>query len=220
MIRTRPQNSAARIRNCLLLLLPLLCSACMGNSRPSQPIYYYTLGYESPAGSLAPQLPCTLRVERFSASPPYNSQRIIYSHQGLQRNAYAYQQWIAAPGELLPFFFARDLRRSGGFQAVLPPDAALSATHGLYGWVEEFIEQDDAAGWQAAATVHLTLISNRDHDPTRKILLQKRYNAAAACNAKTPEALAEAMSRVVEKISQALIKDVYHRLSAAEPLQY
>jgi ABC-type uncharacterized transport system auxiliary subunit len=210
----------SRIRNFLLLLVPLLCSACMGNSRPPQPIYYYTLDYESPAVSLAPQLPCALRVERFSASPPFNSQRIIYSHSGLQRNAYAYHQWIAAPGELLSFFIARDLRHCGGFRAVLPPDTALSATHSLYGWVEEFIEKDDASQWQAAATLHITLIFNRDPDPTRKILLQKRYHASAPCSAQTPEAVAEAMSQTVAQISQAVIKDVYSRLSTAEPLQY
>jgi ABC-type uncharacterized transport system auxiliary subunit len=215
-----PHNVAASIRNCLLLLLPFFCCACMGKSSPPQPIYYYTLGYESPGISPSPQLPCTLRVERFSASPPFNSQRIIYAHGGVRRNAYAYHQWIAAPGELLSFFFARDLRESGGFRAVLTPDATLSATHSLHGWVEEFIEKDDAAQWQASATIHVTLISNLDHDPTRKILLQKRYHAAAPCKAKTPEALAEAMSRVAGKVSQDVIKDVYGRLSAAETLKY
>jgi cholesterol transport system auxiliary component len=220
MISSLPNAFAARIRNLLLLLLPLLCAACIGNSRPPQPIYYYTLSYESSAVPLAPQLPCALRVERFSASPPFNSQRIIYAHGGLQRNAYAYHQWIAAPGELLSFIFARDLRQCGGFRAVLTPDAALSATHSLYGWVEEFIEDDEAAQCQAAATLHITLISNRDHDPTHRILLQKRYHATAPCTAKTPEALAGAMSQTVEKISQAVIKDVYNRLSTAETLQY
>lgn len=215
-----PNNAAVRIRNCLLLLFPFLCWACMGRSNPPQPIYYYTLGYESSGISLSPQLPCTLRVERFSASPPFNSQRIIYAHRGLRRNSYAYHQWIAAPADLLSFFLARDLRESGGFQAVLTPDAALSATHSLHGWVEEFIEKDDAAQWQAAATIHVTLISNLDHDPTRKILLQKRYHAAAPCKAKTPESLAEAMSRVVGKVSQNVIKDVYGRLSAAGTLKY
>jgi ABC-type uncharacterized transport system auxiliary subunit len=220
MICASPNDFAVRIRNCLLLLIPLVCSACMGNSRPPQPIYYFTLGYEAPAVSLAPQLPCTLRVERFGASPPFHSQRIVYAQRGLQRNAYAYHQWIAAPADLLSYFLARDLRESGGFQAVLTPDAALSATHSLHGWVEEFIEKDDAAQWQASATIHLTLISNLDHDPTRKILLQKRYHAAAPCKVKTPEALAEAMSRVAGKVSQDIIKDVYGRLSAAGTLKY
>lgn len=203
----------------VLLGLALL-TACLGNTKPPQPIYYYTLDYPLPPLQFAQVLPCTLRVERFSVSPPFNSQRIIYSHNGLQRNFYAYQQWIASPGELLPYFLARDLDHTNGLRAVMTPDAALSATHSLYGWVEEFVEKDAASAWQASAIVHITLISNLHHDPTRKILLQKRYSAASTCRDKTPEALAEAMSRAVADISQAVTKDVYDRLSTVETLNY
>jgi ABC-type uncharacterized transport system auxiliary subunit len=215
-----PHHFPSRFPNCLLLLVLILFGGCMGNSRPPEPIYYYTLGYETPTVHLAPQLPCILRVERFSVSPPFNSQRIVYARKGLQRNAYAYRQWIAAPGELLAYFLARDLRQSSGFRAVLTPDASLAPTHSLYGWVEEFLEKDTTTGWQAAATIHITLISNLDRDPTREILLQKRYNASAPCNAKNPEALAEAMSKVVGQISQDVIKDVYDRLSTFQTLKY
>jgi ABC-type uncharacterized transport system auxiliary subunit len=215
-----PHYFLVRSRICLILLVSFVLAGCMGNSKPPEPIYYYTLDYQTSGVSLAPQLPCILRVERFSASPPFNSQRIIYAHKGLQRNAYAYQQWIAPPGEMVAYYLSRDLRQCGGFQAVLTPDTSLSSTHSLYGWVEQFIEQDATAHWQATAAIHITLISNLDHDPTRKILLQKRYTATAICNAKTPEAFAEAMSKVVGQISQSVIKDVYGRLSATGTLKY
>jgi ABC-type uncharacterized transport system auxiliary subunit len=216
----KPNYLPAHFRKHLFLLVLIILTGCIGDAKPPEPIYYYTLGHDNPALSLAPQLPCILRVERFSASPPFNSQRIIYAQNELQRNAYAYHQWIAPPGELVSYYLARDLRQCGGFRAVLTPDASLSATHSLYGWVEQFIEKDAAAHWQAAATIHITLISNLDRDPTRKILLQKRYEAKAPCNAKTPEALAEAMSKVVGQISQAVTKDVYSRLSTIETLKY
>ena len=203
------------IWSCLTVFAAIMLSACMGSSKPPKPVYYYTLDYETPESQLTHHLPIILRVERFSVSPPFNSQRIIYSHGGLQRNAYAYHQWIAAPGELLPYFLARDLRRTNGYRAVLTPDAPLSATHSLYGWVEEFIEKDTSTRWQAAATINVTLISNLDPDPTRKILLQKRYSAAAPCKDKTPESLAEAMSSAVAEISH-----VHNRLSAAQTLKY
>ncbi len=206
-----------------ILLLPfiaIMLSACMGVSKPPNPIYYYTLDYATPSVQLPHHLPCTLRVERFSVSPPYNSQRIIYAHDDLQRNAYAYHQWIVAPGELLPYFLTRDLRQTNGFRAVLTPDAALSATHSLHGWVEEFVEKDASHLWQAAAIVHITLISNLDKDLTHKILLQKRYSATSTCKAKTPEALAEAMSLAVADISRAVIMDVHARLSSVETLKY
>jgi ABC-type uncharacterized transport system auxiliary subunit len=207
-------------RVCFLLSVATLLLVCIGASKPPNPVYYYTLDYATPSVQLAQHLPYTLRVERFSVSPPFNSQRIIYAHKGLQRNAYAYHRWIVAPSELLPYFLARDLRQSNGFRAVMTPDASLSATHSLYGWVEEFIEKDASAQWQAAAIIHITLISNLDMDPTRKILLQKRYSGTAPCKAKTPEALAEAMSSTVAEISQAITKDVHNRLSTVETLKY
>lgn len=211
-------RTGARI--CLLLSMAITLSACLGSSRPPKPIYYYTLDYETPVAQLPHHLPCILRVERFSVSPPFNSQRIIYAHNGLQRNAYAYHQWIVAPGELLPYFLARDLRRTNGFRAVLTPDAAISATHSLHGWVEEFMEQDASPRWQAAAVINVTLISNLDPDPTRKILLQKRYRATAPCRAKTPEALAEAMSSAVAEIAKTIVKDIHDRLTTVETLRY
>ncbi len=204
----------------LLFLVLTTLSACMGVSAPSKPIYYYTLDYETPSAKLKHHLPCTLRVERFSVSPPFNSQRIIYAHNGLQRNAYAYHQWIAAPGELLPYFLARDLRRTNGFRAVMTPDATLAATHSLHGWVEQFVEQDGSPEWQAAAVIHVTLTSNLDRDPASKILLQKRYDATAPCNAKTPQALAQAMSEAFADISRSVTKDIHDRLSTVEPLKY
>jgi cholesterol transport system auxiliary component len=210
----------ARIRDCLLVLLLTMFTACMGSAKPPSPIYYYTLDYPPPAVRLEHQLPCTLRVERFSVSPPFNSQHMIYARDNLQRNAYAYQQWVVAPGDLLPYFLARDLRQTNAFRAVLPPDTPLAATHSLYGWVEQFVEQDTSPHWQASVIIHVTLISDLDQDPTRRILLQKRYSAAAPCKEKTPEALAEAMSTAVSEISQAVINDIHDRLSNVEPLNY
>ena len=198
----------------------ILLAACMGTSQSPQPIYYYTLEYSSPSQQFASVLPCTVRVERFSVSPPYNSQRIFYSHDGLQRNAYAYQQWVASPGELLPYFLARDLDQTNGFRAVMTPDAALSATHSLYGWIQEFVEQDADSGWQASAIIHMTLISNQERDPTRKILLQKRYAATSVCKDKTPQSFAEAMSSAVADISKTVGENIYDRLSTVETLNY
>ena len=116
MKSAKPNYLPACFRKHLFLLALIVFTGCIGDTRPPEPVYYYTLGYDNSALSLAPQLPCILRVERFSASPPFNSQRIIYASSKLQRNAYAYQQWIAPPGELVSYYLARDLRQSGGFQ--------------------------------------------------------------------------------------------------------
>ena len=196
----------------LLLLISMLC-ACMGAVKPPEPIYYYTLDYSPPEPSFADPVPCIIRVERFSASPPYNTQRIVYADAISHRNTYAYHQWIAAPGELLPFLFARDLEHTKGFQAVFPPDSAVRATHSVHGWIEQFIEEDTAKSWMASAILHIALISDTSPDPTARIMLQQRYAAKMPCSAKTPAALAIAMGKVVSQISEAMSRDIFNRLS-------
>lgn len=203
-----------------LVFALLMISGCMAKSTAPKTIYYYTLNYEPPDFDLNQQLPISLRVERFSVSPPFDSRRIIYAGKGAHRNSYAYHQWIAAPGELLPYLFVRDLRKTNGFKAVLTPDTSLSSTHSLHGWVEEFIEKDEAPNWQAVATIHISLINKMNTDPTQKIMLQKRYHAAVACVSKTPEAVAQAMGKVVARITADAAKDIHRRLSSAVSLTY
>jgi ABC-type uncharacterized transport system auxiliary subunit len=157
----------------------------------------------------SPVLPVTIRVDRFSVSPPFDSQRIIYADKGLHRNAYAHHQWISTPGELLAYLVARDLRSTDRFQAVLTPDSPLRATHIVNGWVEEFLEIDDTNKWRASLCLHITLLSEENRDPIERILYQKTYRSAVASRAKTPEAIAEAMSDAAARVSAALVKDIY-----------
>lgn len=204
----------------LLAVVAIAVSACMGQSSPPKPIYYYTLDYPSPAIRLNHQLPAVLRVERFAVSPPFHTQRIIYAGKGSNRNSYAFHQWIAPPGELLPYFLARDLRKTNGFKAVLTPGTSLAATHSLHGWVEEYIEKDGSTSCTAELTIHISLINNMNADPSAKIMLQKRYHGSERCSSKTPAALAESMGKAVSKVSSEIARDIHHRLSSGGALKY
>jgi ABC-type uncharacterized transport system auxiliary subunit len=198
-----------------ILTAALLAVSCLGQSTPSKPIYYYTLDYPAPPLSFDQQLPCILRVQRFSVSPPYKSQRIVYADKGLHRNAYTYHQWIATPGDLLPFLLARDLRHSGGFQTVLVPDAALNATHTVNGWIEHFLEKDQGSGCQADLSLHITIVSDLEPEPDKRIVFKNSYRMTADCPSQTPEGMAQAMSSVLEQLSPILIKDIYQGLNKA-----
>lgn len=194
-------------------ILILIWSGCSFSPGPPEPIYYYALDYAPAPMDNSPVLPVTIRVDRFSVSPPFDSQRIIYADKGLHRNAYAHHQWISPPGELLAYLFARDLSSTNRFQAVLTPDSPLRATHIVNGWVEEFLEIDDTNKWRASLCLHITLLSEENRDPTERILYQKTYRSAAAAQAKTPEAIAEAMSDAAAQVSAALVKDIYVTLN-------
>lgn len=197
------------ILTCLIVL-----TGCIGNASTPSTVYYYTLDYKSKAPNAPSRLPVVLRVNRFSVSPPFNTQRIVYAEKNLHRNTYAYHHWIAQPGELLSYLLARDLDYSDGFQSVLPADTTQPATHDVYGWVEEFIEIDDHNPWQASITVHITLASALDPDASRRILMQERYSQKADCKAKTPAALAQAMSEAVASIYKEVVHDIYSRLNS------
>lgn len=199
---------------CLLLLwlLPLITS-CMGQSSTANPIYYYTIDYEPQLNAYADPLPYVLQIHSFSVSPPFNSQRMIYADKGLHRNSYGYHQWIASPGELLPFVLARDLRHAAAVQTVLTPDMALPATHHLHGWVEKFVEQDNTHPRQAFVRLHITVVTATEPDVSRRMVLQKSYQAQAECSGSKPNDVAHAMSRAVARINQALIQDIRHTLS-------
>ncbi len=213
-------NGHTRISCWFPVVFALALSACMGNTTAPKPTYYYTLDYPPPSVQIEHQLPAVLRVERFAVSPPFHTQRIIYAGKGNHRNHYAYHQWIAAPGELLPYFLSRDLRDTNGFKAVLTPGSSLYATHSLHGWVEEFVERDGSKNCTAEATIHISLIDNMKSDPTAKVMLQKRYQASSQCSSKTPSALAESMSKAVAGISSDIARDIHHRLSSAGTLKY
>lgn len=191
------------------LILVFTLSACSFSSGPPEPIYYYTLDYSPSPMDNSPVLPVTIRVDRFSVSPPFDTQRMFYADKGLHRNAYAHHQWVSPPGELLAYLIARDLRDTDHFQTILTPDSPLRATHIINGWVEEFLEIDDTNKWRASLCLHITLLSEENRDPVERILSQKTYRAAAASRAKTPEAIAEAMSEAAAQVSAAVIKDIY-----------
>jgi ABC-type uncharacterized transport system auxiliary subunit len=205
---------------CVLgIIVPFAFAACLPQSAPPKPFYYYTLDYPSPELDLGSHLPVVLRVERFSVSPPFNSQKIFFADKGPYRNAYAHHQWIAAPSELLPFLIARDLRATRAFRAILTPDNSLVPTHLLSGWIEEFLELDQAATWQASLRLNITLIAANEPDPSRRILMQKRYEAQAPCGEKTPAALAQAMGAATGKVSSEVIQDVYDVLSGLSSIR-
>ncbi|MFZ1985903.1 MAG: hypothetical protein WAU91_15910, partial [Desulfatitalea sp.] len=111
------------------------------------------------------------------------------------------------------FALARDLRQTQAFQAVWAPDGASPPTHIVTGWVEEFIEEDFSQPANASLRLSIALIDARQSDPVQRILFQKTYSAKAACDERTPAALATAMSAATARISTEITEDIYNHMS-------
>lgn len=198
-----------RFYRLLLILLPaLLLIGCGGRSEQARPMYYYTLDYPAPVAQAAPPLPYALRIERFSAAPPFDTQRIIYADKDLHRNAYASSRWVAPPGDMLAYLLARDLQRANALQSVIAPDAVMTPTHVVKGWVEQFLEEGTTDPAQAAIRVNITLLQADQSDPVARVLHQGTYHARAPLTERNPADLSRAMSLAAGQVMVGIRDDI------------
>ena len=195
-----------RFANMIVLLAVLLTlSGCAGSKGSAVAFDYYTLEYEVPVtgnASMSGPLPVVLRLERFTAAPEYTTDRMIYRDSSNKRSEYYYHKWRAMPADLVTFFLKRDLANSGRFTGVLPPESGSGYTHVLDGTVEEFLEWDEDASWEAVITVNIILLDPFETDASKRVLLQKRFTAREQCEARQPAFVARAMSKAMGQLSQ------------------
>lgn len=196
-----------------VLILCLVPVSCVQLKQPSPNIDYYTLEYESPELKGLDPLHAVIRVLRFSVAPPYDTYNIIYRDGDFVRKADHYHKWRANPGDLVSYFFARDLIHAGLFDAVLPYESKIPSSYLLEGSVDEFFEWDTATSWMAALTVTITLMAENDPDISRRVLFQKTYRKKETCKQKTPQSLAEAMSKAMALISGEMSHDIYRKIA-------
>jgi ABC-type uncharacterized transport system auxiliary subunit len=114
---------------------------------------------------------------------------------------------------MIPYFLFRDIKQSGLFKAVFNHDTGFVATHSVSGNIDEFYEDDRGKTCEAVLSLDIILMAENEPDINKRILFQKRYSARKECARKTPEALAEAMSRGMSELSAQIIKDIYKTLA-------
>jgi ABC-type uncharacterized transport system auxiliary subunit len=196
----------------LFLSFPILFGSCVSLKQPVNKIEYYTLEYPPPQIKTLNPLPCVIRMDRFTAAPPYNTSQIIYRDQSFKRDAYVYYRWQSNPGAIVTTLLNRDIKNSGLFKAVLDPGSRFSPSYMIEGTVDEFFEWDTLNAWKAILTVSIMLTEKNKNDTNNMILFQKTYRKAEICQQKKPKAVAEAMSLGLSKISKEMIMDVYDSL--------
>lgn len=192
-----------------LLILPMLLSGCLNLKQPVSKIEYYTLEYSASPIKGLKTLPHTIKIERFTAAPAYNTGQIIYRDRSFKRNAYIYHRWRAHPSDFVASMLTRDIRDSGLFKAVLSADSSFPSSYVMEGVVDECFEWDNQDKWEAILSLSIVLMEVDSIDGRHNILFQKSYRKRKICERKNTEALAAAMSLAMSEISEAIIKDVY-----------
>jgi ABC-type uncharacterized transport system auxiliary subunit len=201
-----------RTQRLLIFLVLLSCCACSNFKQPGHKIDYYTLEYEPPKIQGITALPFVLRVERFSVSPMYNTHQIIYRDRSFRRDAYPYEKWRAAPGDLVTYYLSRDFKHSGLFKAVAPYESRVEPSLILEGSVDDFYEWDSEEGWKAVLTVSTVLLAHPEPDVSKRIIFQKTFHAVMPCKKKTLASLSEAMSEAMAEVSAQVIRTTVQHL--------
>lgn len=194
-------------------LVLLLCAGCLSRLEegPSR-VHFYTLHYQ-PLAIQGRRLPVILEIDTLTSGPNCDFNKMIYQDRELKRQEYAYHRWRAKPGLLVTYFLRRDLQDSGLFQGVIPEESRLDSTHRLEGTVDEFFELDTEDGWYAVIETGLTLLDTRTPDISERVVMQRRYRIQEPAAQRTPEAVAQAMSRAMASLAREVALDIHGALA-------
>jgi ABC-type uncharacterized transport system auxiliary subunit len=186
-------------------LLPLLG----GCSKPPLLVNQYILEYPPPVVPRGARIPETLKVELFAVAQTFNTGAMVYQPSPYQNENYNYSRWRVNPGFMVTDYLLRDLRDAHIFQAVFGPGALGRFRFVLQGGVEKFLEVDNPGVWQASLAVTVTLLDVNQAEVPQRVVFQKHYQAQEPMFVKTPQGLAQAMSRAMEQVSGQIIHDIY-----------
>ena len=186
----------------------VLISSCSLGGKPSYLVNQYTLEYPSPILKELPSINELVKVEQFSVAQTFNTSAMIYKEGPNLRNVDPYNRWRTKPGEMATEYLVRDLRNSGLFRAVISYDHSEETRYLLEGQVDEFLEASEKDGRKAVLGLHVTFLDLKMRDTAEKVIFQRDYKVVEPYPEKTPAALAQGMSRAMEKISRQIILDL------------
>jgi ABC-type uncharacterized transport system auxiliary subunit len=193
----------------LALLAALLFGFLCGCGKPPMLVNQYVLDYPAPVIGGKAKIPAAIKVDLFSVAQAFNTNAMVYQPQPFQSQSYNYSRWRANPGYLVTDYLIRDLRESGLFKAVFGPDSSGEHRFKLEGGVAEFQEVDAPDGWKASLALTVTLLDTTQEDLPGRVVFQKNYRVLEPLPEKTPQGLAQGMSRAMEQVSARIVPDTY-----------
>lgn len=193
----------------LSLLLIVLVLMAVGCGKPPMLVHQYILEYPASVLGGKTKSPEAVKVSLFSVAQAFNTNNMVYQPQPYKSDTYNYSRWRANPGYLVTDYLLRDFRDSHLFTAVFGPGSNGRFRYSLEGGVEEFQEVDEPGGWKAVLAVTVTLLDITKEELPQRVVFQKQYRIAEPMPDKTPQGLAQAMSKAMEHLSARIINDTY-----------
>lgn len=107
-----------------------LLTACTGTllPKPTQPPARFTLdgGASVPAARMAAAGAPVLTVDVLRAAPGYDSRRMVYLRRPQELEAFAFNEWVATPAQMLTPLLVHALQNIGTFRVVLASPTAAA----------------------------------------------------------------------------------------------
>ena len=196
--------SPARGPAVLLALLVAAASGCAGTVPATR---YYDLA--APKARAAGDGP-VLALEPLATDDAYDDERIVYRPSRYRLDYYDYHRWSAPPGVMIGNYLERGLESSGLFAAVVR-EGVDDAGGLLTGRVVAIEELDvSKTDWRGRLVVELRLLDPRSGDT----LWSEQFEETEKLERQSPEGLAAAITRAMERIVDRAAPAIHERLSA------
>lgn len=213
------KRSSRILRNCLFLFATcflMTAYGCVGNVKPQNSIEHYLINYPAPVFEKQEKIEDTIRVSRFTIASAYNNNKMIFRQDNYILDSFNYNRWAVNPADMVGDHLLRDLQTSGLFRAAFSRYVVDEGRYIVQGGVEEFFLRMDPKSKIAVITLEITLKDTKPREQTGRILFQKKYRQEEPLIEQTPGGYCQAMSMAMQKLSPAIINDIFQGIRSIE----
>jgi ABC-type uncharacterized transport system auxiliary subunit len=195
-----------------LLVVLAVIAGCVHLRIPAPEVRNYRLDYPPPTITGA-RLPVVLRIAPLGVAAIYDRQPIVYREDQYSTGTYFSSRWSATPGSMIADLLARDIADSKLYRAVEQGPSVLPSDYMVTGEIEEIEERTVTTGCAAHLRLRITVVPAR-RSAAGPVLMNSTYSEDEPSPCDEPRALAEAMSRVLARVSAQMQHDVYEAVAA------
>ena len=207
-LRAHGRHLGCRASLSFLLAILICVSGCSMGEKRTYVVKQYIFEYPAPTVEGLVQTEDLIKVERFSVVRAFNTTAMLYQDSPSSLNSDPYNRWRVNPGEMVPDYLIRDLRKVNLFRAVYSYHDIAGTRYVLQGQVEDFLEVDEKESSKAILGMSVTLLDLTKKEVPQQVLFQKNYRCEDPLREKTAPGFAQAMSRAMEKLSRQLVLDL------------
>jgi len=196
-----------KVRPYALLVLALAAGCRTSINTQSQ----YVLGVERAEASSDSVTSGVLDVHRLTIDRTYDFKGLVYKKNTHEYEIDYYSAFLVSPSQMITERTRHWLSKAGLFARVLNPGAQANPTHALEGHVVSLYgDYQDKQAPRAVMEMKFFLINHQDR--TGRVLLKETYRETESMDATDAPCLVHALDVCLERILQALERDVSQAL--------